>query len=127
MKPLNVAALGTIIGLSLASGALAQQSDLHHGKTSEPHRGMMSGKSNKHHPTAADGATRAEGSVKAIDPSKRTVTIAHDPIAAKDWPAMTMMFKAPRGLLRTIKPGQRVAFSFLDASDGYLITRIAPR
>ena len=68
---------------------------------------------------------QAEGLVEAIDPSG--VTISHGPIAALQWPAMTMQFKAPAaGLPSGIKAGDRVAFEFVQRREGYALTTIVP-
>src|SRR5207244_8275707 len=46
------------------------------------------------HPAKESKATihKATGVVKAIDPSKGTVTLAHEPVKSLKWPAMTMGF-----------------------------------
>ena len=63
------------------------------------------------------------GLVKAIKQGK--VQIAHEPITALDWPAMTMWFdlKAPAG--REILVGDRVRFEMLqDEKKGWAIVKI---
>ena len=69
---------------------------------------------------------RGEGSIEAIDAVNTTVTLAHGPIASLGWPAMVMDFKVQDpALLRTLKPGQEIAFEMTEASPGeYLIVRI---
>jgi Cu(I)/Ag(I) efflux system periplasmic protein CusF len=52
----------------------------------------------------------ATGTVESVDVSARTVTIAHGPIAAVNWPAMTMTFDAPAVDLNSIKAGDHVNF-----------------
>ena len=51
------------------------------------------------------------GVIKKIDARSGSVTLQHGPIAALNWPAMTMAFKADPALLKTVKVGQRVAFT----------------
>ena len=52
-----------------------------------------------------------EGVIKAIDPKGASVTIAHGPIAALKWPAMTMTFKTEKAELTTgLSVGQSVHF-----------------
>lgn len=67
-----------------------------------------------------------EGSIEAIDVVNTTVTLAHGPIASLGWPAMVMDFKIQdRALLRTLKPGQEIAFEIMEASPGeYVIVHI---
>ncbi|MDQ3039136.1 MAG: copper-binding protein [Pseudomonadota bacterium] len=54
----------------------------------------------------------ATGVVTAVDPSAKTVTIEHGPVAALKWPAMTMTFQAPDADMTAIKAGDRVSFDF---------------
>jgi Cu(I)/Ag(I) efflux system membrane fusion protein len=84
-------------------------------------------------PLAAPGAAPApvhhgSGEIKEMDWAHATVTIAHDPIASLDWPAMTMGFRArDPALLRPLKPGQKVDFEIVEESAGeYVIVRIQP-
>jgi len=74
---------------------------------------------------------KAEGTVDGIDPKAGTVSLNHGPVATLKWPAMTMEFKAANtGLLDGLKPGQAVAFEFVERQPGeYVVTSItaAPR
>jgi len=77
-----------------------------------------------------DPATVAgTGTVKAVDAVKGTVTLAHDPIPALQWPAMTMSFKlrAP-GAASALKPGARVSFELKREPEGgdYIIESFQP-
>jgi len=69
---------------------------------------------------------KADGSIDGIDPKAGTVSLSHGPIAALRWPAMTMEFKvAHGGLLQGLKPGQAVAFEFVERQPGeYVVTSI---
>ena len=117
MKSIKFLALGAAAALSFSSAAFAQHEG--HGQmTAEQHKQMM----------AADGSdsekvTHATGVVKTIDAAKGTITIAHDPIAAKKWPAMTMTFKLDKGVLGNVKAGQRVKFRF-EGEGSYTVTKI---
>ena len=75
---------------------------------------------------AGKTAHRGEGSIEAIDVANTTVTLAHGPIASLGWPAMVMDFKVQDpALLRTLKPGQEIAFEMTEASPGeYIIVRM---
>lgn len=61
----------------------------------------------KHAPVAT-----AEGTIKAIDPTKHTVTISHGAVPAVQWPPMTMAFAATENQLAGLVVGDRVSFSF---------------
>lgn len=66
---------------------------------------------------------QATGTVKAIDNQKHLVTLAHSAVAALQWPAMTMGFKASAEQLKGLKVGDRVAFEFrADGMDATLVS-----
>lgn len=71
---------------------------------------------------------RGDGRVEAVDPARATVTLAHGPVASLKWPAMSMEFRVKDpALIRTMKPGQKIDFEFVDAGGGdYLIVRAQP-
>ena len=71
---------------------------------------------------------RGDGSIEAVDRARATVTLAHAPIASLKWPAMSMDFRVKDpALIRTLKPGQKIDFEFVDAGGGeYLIVRVQP-
>jgi Cu(I)/Ag(I) efflux system membrane fusion protein len=79
---------------------------------------------------AANGAVthRGEGNIEAVDAAHGIVTLAHGPIASLKWPAMTMDFRVQDpALARTLKPGQKIGFDFIDAGGGeYVIVRAQP-
>jgi Cu/Ag efflux protein CusF len=70
----------------------------------------------QHHNHAAPAASapavvQGVGVVKSVDAKAGTITIAHEPIKALNWSAMTMAFKAADpALLRAVAPGDRVSF-----------------
>ena len=68
----------------------------------------------------------ASGKVEAVDTTAGTVTIAHGPVEALKWPAMTMAFKASPEQLASVKAGQQVEFEFEAKGMDSTITRITP-
>jgi len=117
MKIIKILAFAAVGALSLGSAAVAQHGG--HGQmTAEQHKQMMAG-----HGAGSEKVTHATGVVKAIDAAKGTITLAHDPIAAKKWPAMTMAFKLNKGVLGKIKAGQRVKFWF-EGEGSYTVTKM---
>lgn len=61
---------------------------------------------------AAPAEGQGVGVVKAIDPSRGTITLQHESIASIHWPAMTMAFKtASPDLLKSVKVGDKVQFT----------------
>lgn len=81
--------------------------------------------------TSANIATKGEGhqangTIEEIDSASGTVSMRHDPIPSLKWPAMTMEFKVANGaLLKTLKPGAKVAFEFVERQPGeWVITSV---
>jgi len=76
----------------------------------------------------ARASHRGVGRIEALDWVHATVTIAHDPIASLNWPAMIMDFRVrDAALLRPLKPGQEVDFEIIEEPAGeYFIVRIQP-
>lgn len=63
------------------------------------------------------------GTVKKIDPTAGTVTIAHGPVADLKWPAMTMTFVVKdKALLSKLSQDKKVEFEFLQQGSDYVIT-----
>jgi len=75
------------------------------------------------HKPAGQTAT-ATGTVKKVNTESGTVTIAHGPVQALGWPAMTMGFKAEPDQLKTLKEGDQVEFEFASKGMDSTITRI---
>ncbi|HKM95631.1 MAG TPA: copper-binding protein [Buttiauxella sp.] len=57
----------------------------------------------------------------------RSVSIAHKPIAALNWPAMTMTFSLPENAtLPVVKAGDTVDFTFSQQAEGYALVSVTP-
>ncbi|WP_223434151.1 MULTISPECIES: copper-binding protein [unclassified Pseudomonas] len=69
--------------------------------------GMQMEQESKQAPVA-----KAEGTIKAINSEKHTVTIAHGPVPAVQWPAMTMAFSATAEQVAGLNAGDQVVFEF---------------
>jgi Cu(I)/Ag(I) efflux system protein CusF len=83
----------------------------------------MPGMAGMHEATPAD--VQGVGVVKAIDTAKGAITLQHEAVAAIGWPAMTMPFKvASPELLKHVKVGEKVQFTFRQASTGSTVTSI---
>lgn len=64
----------------------------------------------------------ATGTVESVDPDAGKITIAHDPVASLDWPAMTMRFKATSEQIASVQPGQAIRFDFeASGMDGTIV------
>jgi Cu(I)/Ag(I) efflux system membrane fusion protein len=70
---------------------------------------------------------QGSGHITAVDAGKGTLEMAHDPIPAIDWPAMTMPFDvADPALLKDLKQGQQVSFDLARQGEGYVVVGIRP-
>jgi Cu(I)/Ag(I) efflux system protein CusF len=92
--------------------------------------GGMKGMEMKDMPmTKADGKAgethKGKATVKSVDAGNGTVSLSHEPIQSMNWPAMTMKFKAAdKAMLKNVKPGAKVEFSFVQSGKDYVIMDI---
>lgn len=108
-RVLMVAALSVLIPAAFAQMKGMEMKDMPmkmgEGKAGETHKG--------------------KATVKSVNAGKGTVSPAHGPIKSMNWPAMTMTFKAKdKTILKKVKPGAKVDFSFEQSGKDYLITDI---
>ena len=76
---------------------------------------------------AAAGATAmASGMVESVDPAAGKIVIAHGPVEALKWPAMTMGFTATPEQINAVQAGQKVNFEFVSQGANNTITSITP-
>jgi Cu(I)/Ag(I) efflux system protein CusF len=78
-------------------------------------------------PAAGQQATenRGIGVVQTVDAPNNSLTIAHEPIAALGWPAMTMAFKVdPPELLEGVDAGERIEFTLRGRDMSAVVTSI---
>lgn len=76
---------------------------------------------------AAMRTASAEGTVTAIDAEAGTITIDHGPVAAIEWPAMTMAFEADEAARGTVAVGDEVTFDFETGDAGSRIVTISTK
>jgi Cu(I)/Ag(I) efflux system protein CusF len=75
-------------------------------------------------PTTAVSVATANGEVTAVDTAAGTLTIAHGPVAALNWPAMTMSFRVEGVDLNAVHPGDQVSFEFRSEGMTATITKL---
>ncbi|MHC8322452.1 copper-binding protein [Pseudomonas sp. GB2N2] len=102
MKLTMIAVASTVITLSLS--ALAE--DMPGMKMD----GMESMKMEQEPKQAT--VAEAEGTIKAMDTAKHTVTLSHGAVPAVQWPPMTMAFSVTEDQLKGLTAGDHVSFSF---------------
>ena len=75
------------------------------------------------HGAAAANAFTVRGVIEEVSPTE--LTLAHDPVPALKWPAMTMGFRlADPKLAAGLTPKQAVRFTFAKQGEDYVITAI---
>lgn len=102
------------LGLTLAATTMTTQAASHEHDMSE-------------HQTTAQTAARytGVGVLKAVNAKDGKVQIAHEPIAALGWPAMTMWFALRDSLPMEIKADAAVRFEMIqDEKKQWVIVRI---
>ncbi|MDG2966453.1 copper-binding protein [Pseudomonas extremaustralis] len=102
MKLTLIAVASTVVTLTLS--ALAEDMP---GMKMDGMEGMQMEQETKQAPVAT-----ADGTIKAIDTAKHTVTISHGAVPAVQWPPMTMAFSVAEDQLTGLTVGDRVTFSF---------------
>ncbi len=66
-----------------------------------------------------------KATVKKVDAKKGTVTLAHEPVASLNWPAMTMSFKVEdRTLMKKLTNGKKVVVDFAKQGEDYVVTSV---
>ncbi|NIY47424.1 copper-binding protein [Cedecea colo] len=77
------------------------------------------------HEMPAAEVYQSHGVVKKV--AADSLSIAHKPVPALNWPAMTMTFSLPaKGILPQLKAGDTVDFTFSQQGDGYRLTSVTP-
>ena len=102
MKLTLIAFVSTVFALSLSAHAEDMS-----GMKMDGMEGMQVKQETKQTPVA-----NAEGTIKAIDTTKHTVTISHGAVPAVQWPPMTMAFSITEDQLKGLTAGDHVSFSF---------------
>lgn len=87
---------------------------------------MMQGSENKEQGASkAPAVHQTTGVVKAVNPAKGTVTLAHDPVPSLKWPAMTMGFAVnDKTLFDKLAVGNKVAVDFVQKGADYIVTAV---
>ena len=66
-----------------------------------------------------------EGEVREVRPADGILNLAHEPIEALGWPAMTMDFDVRQDVdLTTLRPGDRIHFTMRKHDDGFVIDQV---
>jgi len=69
---------------------------------------------------------RATGQVTVVNDD--TVMISHGPVAALNWPAMTMTYEVrDPALVADLQPGEEISFAFRREEFSYVLTDVTPQ
>lgn len=73
----------------------------------------------------AQAVHKTRATVKKVDAKAGSVTLAHEPVASLNWPAMTMGFKVKdTALLSKLTEGKRVEVEFAQEGRDYVIQSV---
>ncbi|MRW88404.1 copper-binding protein [Duganella sp. FT80W] len=110
-------ALSIVLALPIAGAAYGQMDAMQ----DMGHHGM-----NMPAPAAAAVMThQAAAMVKAVDPAKGRVTLAHDAIKTLNWPAMTMAFSVKdRSLLDKLVVGKQVQVTLKQEGTDFVVVAV---
>ena len=78
-------------------------------------------------PRPAAQTASATGTVRKINTDKGTLTIAHGPVPALQWPAMVMPFAASAEQIAQVSEGDEIRFDFIAEGVRYRITTLEKR
>lgn len=77
------------------------------------------------HEHASPQSAEGEGVVRRIDAQAGTITVAHEPIAALNWPSMVMAFPVQsRAMLTSVTVGARVHFTLVNHEGHPMLSEI---
>jgi Cu(I)/Ag(I) efflux system protein CusF len=118
----RIATLFLLAGLAASGAAAAQSADM----KGMDMKGMDMKGMGQAQVTPKNGAVhKMSAVVKAIDPTKGVVTLAHGPVASLKWPAMTMGFTVKdRTLFDRLALGQKVDVEFTKQGSDYVVTAV---
>lgn len=76
-------------------------------------------------PATVPQAAEGDGVIKSIDEDKSAITLQHGPIAALNWPPMTMTFKVESAdVLKGAEVGNRVHFVLKNEGGKPVVTKL---
>lgn len=126
MKIISIIAL--TIAMSAPGLAAAQSGGMNHAHMPGMQHGgttVAEAGKNAHSSAQKEPAHQAVAVVRAVNPAKGSVTLAHEPVASLKWPAMTMNFVVKDNqLFDKLTVGSKVNVEFTKQPSGYVITAV---
>jgi Cu(I)/Ag(I) efflux system protein CusF len=121
MKP--IATLSLFLALAASAPVMAESG----GMKGMDMKGMDMKNMPMEHSDASANAVihKATGTVKAVDPVKGSVTLAHGPVKTLNWPAMTMTFAVKdKRFFDKLAVGKSVSIDFVKQDKDYVVTAV---
>ncbi|MDB5992426.1 MAG: putative Co/Zn/Cd efflux system rane fusion protein [Herbaspirillum sp.] len=120
-----IATVSLILALSASSLAMAQSGGMKGMDMKDMDMKTMPMDNMKSGSTAKAAIHQATGTVKAVDMSKGTVTIAHGPVKSLNWPAMTMTFVVKdKMFFDKLAVDKKVSIDFTNQDKDYVVTAV---
>ncbi|WP_217704259.1 copper-binding protein [Piscinibacter koreensis] len=120
MKATHSLVLLATIAFSVTGGSYAQSAGM-----SMTGDGMSMKAADKPSNDSQAATHRTDAVVKAADPSKGNVTLAHEPIKSLNWPAMTMSFAVKdKALFKKLAVGNKVHVAIKKQGADYVVTEV---
>ena len=125
LTPIAFAQTGAASGSAMSGMPMQHCADMMQGRDRQSCQEMMKDMPAKPASKAKAATHHATGVVKAIDPDKGSVTLAHDPVASLHWPAMTMRFAVKdKALFDKLAVDKKVGFDFKQQGKDYVVTAV---
>ncbi|MEA1672706.1 copper-binding protein [Nitrospirillum sp. BR 11163] len=123
-------ALATLAALTLPHASTLAAPSIHPSAPSRPESAHILPVHDRHGQQAPDEAAKPSGTgtVNAVDPARHTLNLTHGPVAALNWPGMTMDFPVAPGIdLSGVAPGSQVMFTLGKSPAGtYWVDHVMP-
>jgi Cu(I)/Ag(I) efflux system protein CusF len=115
----RIAALSLVATVTASGAAIAQAGSMKGMQMEGMDKNMMQAGSTSNSGTIH----KTSAVVKAVDPAKGMVTLAHGPVQSLKWPAMTMGFSVKdKALFDRLSVGKKVDVEFMRQGSGYVVT-----
>lgn len=121
----STAAVLLILALSVSSLAVAQSGSMKNMDMKDMDMKAMPMDKMNSGATAKASTHKATGIVKAVDPIKGTVALAHGPVKSLNWSAMTMTFVVKDArLFGKLAVNKKVTIDFTKQDVDYVVTAV---
>jgi Cu(I)/Ag(I) efflux system protein CusF len=111
-----------VLAMSASGFALAQSGGMNHASMQH---GAMASPAPASSSATKEAAHVAVAVVKAVNPAKGNVTLAHEPVASLKWPAMTMGFTVKDAkLFDKLVVGSKVTVEFTQQGSDYVVNAV---